>query len=273
MKKRIAQVLAGLLLVIAVWVIAALAPWRASAYVPGGHQLRWYAYRLNYYGDNHQCNLCGMPFRKFKRDRTTNMELECPFCRSRPRHRTAFIYFSERTDLFDGKPKRMLHVAPEASLGPKFKAARNIDYLSSDLNPARLGAMVKMDITDIQYPDNSFDVIYCSHVLEHVPDDRKAMRELARVLKPSGWAILAVPILREKTFEDPNVTSDADRERVYGQRDHVRVYGPDFADRLRESGFDVTVDSFPKTFSEEMVRRHGLSRADMYFCRKQSVAR
>ena len=165
----------------------------------------------------------------------------------------------------------MLHIAPEPSLSPKFRAARNMDYLSADLDPVKAKAMVKMDITDIQFPDNSFDVIYCSHVLEHVPDDRKAMRELARVLKPSGWAMLAVPIPRDKTFEDPKITTAADRERVYGQYDHVRAYGPDFADRLRESGFAVTVDNFPSKISEEMVRRHGLSRKDIFLCRKQSA--
>jgi ubiquinone/menaquinone biosynthesis C-methylase UbiE len=131
--------------------------------------------------------------------------------------------------------------------------------------------MVKMDITDIQYPDNSFDVVYCSHVLEHVPDDRKAMRELARVLKPTGWAILAVPIFNEKTFEDPTITSPEERERVFRQSDHVRIYGRDFVDRLRESGFDVTVDRFASGFSDEMVRKHGLSREDIYLCRKRPI--
>jgi SAM-dependent methyltransferase len=173
--------------------------------------------------------------------------------------------------LFDGKPKRMLHVAPEPFLTPIFRAARNIDYLSGDLDPGNPeigGAMVQMDIADIRYPDNSFDVIYCSHVLEHVPDDRKAMHELARVLKPSGWALIAVPILRDKTFEDWKVTTPDERERVFGQFDHVRIYGLDFVDRLRESGFDATIDKFPRSFSEEMVRRYGLSREDIYLCRK-----
>jgi ubiquinone/menaquinone biosynthesis C-methylase UbiE len=89
-----------------------------------------------------------------------------------------------------------------------------------------------MDITDIQYPDNTFDVIYCSHVLEHVPDDRKAMREFARVLKPEGWAVFMVSLSEEHTIEDPSITSPAERERLFGQHDHVRRYGPDFKDRL-----------------------------------------
>jgi len=181
------------------------------------------------------------------------------------------MYFQQRTDLFDGKSKKMLHVAPEPSLTAKFEAAPNIEYISSDLDPK--AAMIQMDITDIHLPDNSFDVIYCSHVLEHVPDDRKAMRELARVLRPNGWAILAVPFFRkDKTFEDPSITSEADRDRVYGQSDHVRAYGPDFVDRLRESGFDVTVDRFATHLSDEVVDRYALSREEMYVCRKSATA-
>ena len=227
--------------------------------------------RAYYAGSSHECNVCGAGLRAFARGPATQGELQCPFCYSRPRHRTAYIYLQERTNLFDGTPKSMLHIAPEFSLGTKFGAIPNIDYLSGDLNPE--AAMVEMDITDIQYPDDTFDVIYCSHVLEHVPDDRTAMRELARVLKPGGWALIAVPILRrDKTFEDPAITSPEDRARIYGQWDHVRVYGPDFADRLREEGFDVTVDDFAKGFTGEMVRRHGLSRENMYIVRKAGSA-
>jgi SAM-dependent methyltransferase len=224
---------------------------------------------IQYGGWTHQCNICGRSLRAFAE--SAEHERMCPFCYSRPRHRTAWRYFTERSDLFDGRPKRMLHIAPEYSLAPKFRAAPNIDYLSGDLEPG--AAMVVMDITDIHYPDASFDVIYCSHVLEHVPEDRKAMRELARVLKPGGWAIIAVPILRsDHTFEDPAITSPEERQRVYGQFDHVRAYGPDFADRLRESGFDVTVDRFAAAFTDEEVRRYGLSREAMYVCRKAKAA-
>jgi ubiquinone/menaquinone biosynthesis C-methylase UbiE len=101
-------------------------------------------------------------------------------------------------------------------------------------------AMVKMDITNIQFPDETFDVVYCSHVLEHVPDDRKAMREFYRVLKSNGWAVLLVPIIVEKTFEDPSIDKPKDRLRLFGQSDHVRKYGRDYVDRLRESGFSVS---------------------------------
>ena len=128
-----------------------------------------------------------------------------------------------------------------------------------------------MDITDIQYPDESFDVIYCSHVLEHVPDDKKAMREFLRVLKPNGWAMLLVPIIGEHTTEDLSITDPAQRAMLYGQEDHVRNYGRDYEDRLQEAGFEVTVISPECFMSTEEIVRMGITKAagDIYICKKQ----
>jgi len=107
------------------------------------------------------------------------------------------------------------------------------------------------------------------HVLEHIPDDKKAMSEILRVLKPSGWAILQVPILAEKTIEDPIVRSPEERERVYGQFDHVRAYGLDYKDRLEDAGFIVTVDNFVNELGEDAIRGHGLMRDEsIYYCVK-----
>ena len=164
----------------------------------------------------------------------------------------------------------MLHIAPEPHLSQLFQKANLVDYLSADLCASK--AMVKMDITDIRYSDNTFDVIYCSHVLEHVFDDRKAMREFYRVLKPSGWAILQVPILADKTFEDSAVVYPEERERLFGQHDHVRQYGRDYKDRLIDAGFRVRVVGFVKELSNRTVRRLGLMRnEDVYFCWKDAV--
>ncbi len=196
-------------------------------------------------------------------------EARCPICRSMERHRLIYLYIIQKTDLLDERPKKLLHIAPEEQMSRLFRRVSSIDYLSADLSSSR--AMVKMDITRIGYPANSFDVIYCSHVLEHVTDDRKAMRELCRVLKPEGWAILQVPVLTKSTFEDPAATSPADRERLYGQRDHVRMYGRDYKDRLVESGFAVTVDEFARGLSGRTTRRLGLTRStDVYLCRKRA---
>jgi SAM-dependent methyltransferase len=166
----------------------------------------------------------------------------------------------------------MLHVAPESQLSRIFQESDCIDYLSADLSS--ITAMVAMDITDIQYEDNTFDAIYCSHVLEHVPDDRTAMRELYRVLKPGGWAILQVPMSADPTYEDPAITSPEERERLFGQNDHVRRYGPDYSDRLSAAGFCVSVDGFVRTLSPREVTRYGLAKSeDVYFCTKERKAR
>jgi SAM-dependent methyltransferase len=162
----------------------------------------------------------------------------------------------------------MLHIAPEPVFERLFRKQLGKNYLTADLYNPR--AMVKMDVTDIQLPDDSFDAIYCSHVLEHVPDDNKAMRELLRVLKPNGWAMLLVPIFGERTFEDVSITTPADRARVFGQEDHVRIYGRDYIDRLRSAGFEVE-EVCPSDFLNhaEMIRM-GITTAagDLYLCKK-----
>ena len=187
------------------------------------------------------------------------------------RHRLIWLYLFAKTDLFNGQPKNMLHIAPERQLSQLFQRTAYLDYLSGDLfDPS---AMVRIDVTSIQYPDNAFDVIYCSHVLEHVLDDRKGMREIFRVLKPGGWAILQVPVTAQLTFEDTAVIRPEDRERVFGQYDHVRQYGPDYADRLAEAGFSVRVDGFVRGLGKRTVKRFGLAvDENVYFCRKSRVA-
>jgi SAM-dependent methyltransferase len=168
--------------------------------------------------------------------------------------------------LFNGQYKKVLHIAPEAVFEKLFKTKLGQGYLTADLFDPK--AMVRMDITNIQYPDKSFDVIYCSHVLEHVPDDRLAMRELLRVLKDDGWAILLVPIVTDVTFEDPSITDPLEREKIFGQADHVRNYGNDYKQRLRESGFFVEV-IYPQDFlTENEIVRMGITKAagEIYLC-------
>jgi SAM-dependent methyltransferase len=179
-----------------------------------------------------------------------------------------WLYLNSKTNLFDGKPKTMIHVAPESCLESRFRQRLRDGYLTADLVNPR--ARIKMDITQIQYPDQSFDVIYCSHVLEHVPDDRKAMREFLRTLKPDGWAILLVPITATKTLEDPSITTPEERLRQYGQADHVRRYGPDYLDRLKEVGFQVSVSHVQDLVSPEQAVRMGLTKAsgEIFFCAK-----
>jgi SAM-dependent methyltransferase len=159
-------------------------------------------------------------------------------------------------------------VAPEPILEERFRCAPGVDYLSADLDPQR--AMMAMDLMDIDLPDEAFDAIFCSHVLEHVEDDRRALRELWRVLAPGGWALLPVPPIRiEKTVEDPSVVDPAERERRFGQWDHVRRYGRDYADRLRKAGFEVRVMGAAELVGAENVERFGVGNGDeVFFCRK-----
>jgi SAM-dependent methyltransferase len=162
----------------------------------------------------------------------------------------------------------MLHVAPESCFESRFKERLGAGYLTADLfSPL---AMVKMDITDIQYPDQTFDVIYCSHALEHVVDDRKAMREFFRVLKNDGWAILLVPITSEKTFEDSSIVDPKERQKAFGQEDHVRRYGPDYVERLRDAGFTVEITRASDLADSDEAVRMGLTPAsgEIYYCTK-----
>jgi len=165
-----------------------------------------------------------------------------------------------------------LHFAPESSLRNIFEKNDNIDYITTDLEDPSV--KVQMSITDIQFDNDSFDCILCSHVLEHVPDDRAAMQELLRVLKPSGFAILQVPIkdLPEgRTLEDDQVVSPDERERVFGQRDHVRIYGRDFYDRLVAAGFTVTVRDYTSELGTEAEQKFGLRAEGIYHCTKCSL--
>jgi SAM-dependent methyltransferase len=198
-------------------------------------------------------------------------EALCISCGALERHRLVWLFFARRTDLFDGRAKRFLHVAPEPSIGPRIAALGGIEYTSADFEPGR--AMVQMDITAIQYPENHFDVIYCSHVLEHVPNDCQAMREFYRVLKPGGWAILQVPITADRTVEDPSVTDPGERKRLFGQEDHVRRYGPDYRDRLSAAGFDVHTVPCAAIATEPEIQKHGLDRTESIFhCMKHPRA-
>ncbi len=223
----------------------------------------WWLFGFRFY-----CPVCGGRFRRMLIFGVKpRPDAQCPSCFSLERHRLMWLYLQNRTDFFTRR-LRLLHVAPEAVFARIFKTMPNLDYVSADLFSS--DAMVKMDIMDIHEPDNSYDVILCSHVLEHVADDRKAMKELFRVLKPGGWAILQVPMsASDKTLEDPSVDTPEARERIFGQYDHVRLYGSDYRQRLEAAGFKVKVDPYVKTLGAENARRLGLlMNEDIYFCSK-----
>jgi SAM-dependent methyltransferase len=223
-------------------------------------------------GNARFCPCCQTSLRRFKPYGLDipRPEAMCGVCGCVERDRLMYLFIGQKTDLFDGQPKKLLHFAPEMSMRSLFQSADYIDYLSADLSD--VSAMAKMDITDIPYPDNTFDTIYCSHVLEHVTEDRKAMRELFRVLKAGRWAILHVPITADVTFEDPSITDPKERDRVFGQFDHVRRYGPDYVDRLAEAGFSIEVHKFAHELGAEAAKRFGLVFDECVFlCRKPAT--
>ncbi len=163
----------------------------------------------------------------------------------------------------------MLHVAPEKIFQQKFLQQLGENYLSADLYDD--AAMVKMDITNIDYEDGSFDYIYCSHVLEHVEDDKKAMREFYRVLKEGGWAILLVPIMNiEQTFEDLSITDPDERIKIFGHPEHVRNYGRDYKQRLQECGWSVEMIMPQQFLTQSEIVLMGITKAagEIYFCTK-----
>jgi SAM-dependent methyltransferase len=171
----------------------------------------------------------------------------------------------------------VLHFAPEPVLARRLSAFENVSYLSADLDPDV--AMVAADITDLPFDDSTFDLILCSHVLEHVPQDGAAMREMLRVLRPGATALLMHPVDygRGETYEDWSLTSREERQRAFLQDDHVRLYGRDLADRLTAAGFEVEMSRYLDQFSEDAARRYGLvspSRIptlrgdDIYICRR-----
>jgi SAM-dependent methyltransferase len=166
----------------------------------------------------------------------------------------------------------MLHVAPEPFFVEQFRAALGDGYVTADLFDAN--ADFQWDVMNIPQPDESFDVIYCSHVLEHVTDDRQAIREFYRLLKKSGWAVLNVPVTAARTFEDPQVTDPKERERLFGQDDHVRSYGPDYVDRLRDVGFNVRVFAAVDLSPPDRCVELGISTAaagDVFYCTKETL--
>jgi SAM-dependent methyltransferase len=184
----------------------------------------------------------------------------CPFCGSLERTRMMALALKQR-----GLPKagqRVLHVAPDRSLRERIQATPGITYIAGDKKEPGYTyppGTVDLDVTSLPYPADHFDLVICSHVLEHVPDDRSAMRELCRVLRPGGVAILLVPMSdRPVTDEDPAVIDPDERQRRFGQRDHVRLYGRDYVDRLREAGFTVTVERPAATLPADAVFRFGL---------------
>ncbi len=185
-----------------------------------------------------------------------------PSTLSLERHRLLWLYLKNETDVFDTN-KKVLHFAPEQAFYKRFKKMNNLDYTTTDLNSPL--ADVKADICNLPFADNSYDTILCNHVLEHIPDDTKAMYELYRVLKPGGIGIFQIPqdLTREFTFEDNSITDKKERARIFGQYDHVRVYGRDYFNKLRSIGFKVDEVDYTAKLSQEEIIKYCLAKGEI----------
>lgn len=185
-----------------------------------------------------------------------------PSTLSLERHRLLWLYLKNETDFFTSN-KKVLHFAPEQAFYKRFRLLKNLDYTTTDLlSPL---ADVKADICNLPFKDNSYDVILCNHVLEHIPDDTKAMQELYRVLKPNGMAILQIPqdLNRANTFEDNTITDKKERAEIFGQYDHVRIYGRDYFDKLRSIGFKVDEVDYTAQLSSEEIDKYRLAKGEI----------
>ncbi|MFT4983617.1 MAG: SAM-dependent methyltransferase [Flavobacterium sp.] len=187
-----------------------------------------------------------------------------PSTLSLERHRLLWLFLNEESDFFTSTvTKKVLHFAPEQAFYKLFRNQKNLDYTTTDLlSPL---ADVKADICNLPFEDNQYDVILCNHVLEHIPDDTKAMQELYRVLKPGGMAILQIPqeLSRAVTFSDDTITDQKERAKIFGQYDHVRIYGRDYFDKLRSIGFKVIEEDYTNKIAPKMVEKYCLAKGEI----------
>lgn len=225
---------------------------------------------LFYRGNNVTCPVCEHHFSKFvPYGRVARANALCPNCLALERHRLMWLYLKQRTNFFE-PGQEVLHIAPEICFIKRFEEIHGEQYITADLESPL--AKVKMDIHEMPFDDNRFDISFCNHVMEHVADDHQAMKEIFRVLKPGGWAIIQIPVFHpvpDVTFEDASVTDPKEREKLFGQDDHVRLYGKDYADRLRKAGFDVSEDDFVNDLSADDQIKYALPKDEIiYLCRK-----
>jgi SAM-dependent methyltransferase len=231
---------------------------------------------LFYLGEGKECPVCGCKRRKFLPYGyvTPRENALCPKCLSLERHRLLWLWLLRESDLGRGAMAlpRMLHIAPEVALMRRFRkmyASSPERYITADLESPL--ADMHFDVQQIPLKDGEMDVVICNHIMEHVEDDRRAMSELYRVMRRGGWGVILSPVelTRATTFEDDSITDEAERTRIFGQYDHRRVYGRDYADRLREVGFEVEDLDYAASLTADERARFALPVDHLYIVRKQ----
>ncbi|MFH0734042.1 MAG: methyltransferase domain-containing protein [bacterium] len=245
----------------------------------GARDMFRYILSFRYIGSKYVCPFCkgrfssflsgGFDFPILKEKQVVGggfrLNSTCPRCFSGDRERLIYIYIKKNKQYLFSKEIKLLHVAPEINLGKALKSYPNIKYSSADLNSPLVE--VRMDITKINKPNETYDVIICNHVLEHIQDDIKAMYELFRVLKKGGFAILQVPVsfCIDSTIEDETITEPIAREAAFGQKDHVRIYGKDYVQRLESVGFVVTIYDYNEDLEQNEILKYGLLKDEKIF--------
>ncbi|MFP3913599.1 MAG: class I SAM-dependent methyltransferase [Actinomycetota bacterium] len=225
---------------------------------------------LPFLGRRYVCPCCGWHLRAFTRGGFSlrgRRKGYCPRCNAKARHRRLWLYLEDRTNLFTDR-LAVLHVSPKYAVSRRLVRMANLNYVAGDI-VHRPHASMRMDLTAVPVTDGSFDAVICVHVLEHIEDDRAAISEIHRVLKPGGWALISVPIRPDRpTYEDATIVTAAAREAAFGETTHVRLYGFDLRDRLSSAGFDVSVD-FGSEIDDATRKRFGLlDDENIFMCRK-----
>ncbi len=224
-----------------------------------------------YIGNKFYCNCCGKSFRKFlSKGNIKRLNAKCPYCLSLERVRLLDLYLAKELNIYNRRQIKLLHFAPEDILFKKLSVL-DIEYIDADINPAYARHII--DITNIDFKDNYFDLIICSHVLRHVPDETKAIKELFRVLNGNGIALIMtlIDFNREKTFEDAKITLPEDRLKYYGEKDLCRIHGTDFSDRLTKQGFIVERIDYREKLPKGIVLKNSLGNGErelIYKCKK-----
>lgn len=218
-------------------------------------------------GDSRECPICGFTGRKFKTSgNQPRLEAKCPSCKSRERHRLLWCYLTNKTNIPNGRNKDILYVSP---IEPIERQLRSIGHnvVTIDLKHEE---DVFADLTRLPFRESSFDVVICSHVLEHIPRDQLAIEEMYRVLRAKGNAFIIIPKDKDRseTYEDPTIESPEERERKFGSKNHVRWYGTDFSERLKDGGFEVSVETYAADLDRQRIERYGLEKHTPYFDRE-----
>lgn len=246
---------------------------------------------VRYWGFQYSCPLCNKNFRKFvpNNKRTggqmtiekykivamgTRANYACPRCGSTDKERLVWLYLTREMKI-SSRHLKILHAAPEIKTRKILSSLPNIEYISGDkfegdtrYSDGRYSGAMYLDVTKIPFQNDKFDLIICNHVLEHVPDDRRAVKEMYRVLKPGGRAILQVPVSYqlERTIENKNIVDPTEREKAFGQKDHVRVYSEaDYISKLNEAGFKIRPVEQKEFLRPEEIENAGLSRREKVY--------